>query len=899
MKKLISRILKGFGIVLASLVAVILLFSITIAIMSFIGRVDSSTVLSGETEVRLHIPHTITTLDRFVHHQPLEEILSDPHFASASASIASVRESGILTNPLIRFFLNGPIDTAVFSDATVAFVYDAALISPLLRFAPLILSRLDIEGLSYNKTADIPRFEYQVDGVVLCYIAVRANLVVVSLDEYRFETAMENQAGESDTAHDEVKLIPAAQKIARESDISLELDSSWLVASAGAGNPAVTALLSGISLPGRVTVAVSFDENRARIDVVSPVTSDKPALQTILTREPRLPRLLSRLPLDVQYSTLLSAGTAPDLLAAAMEVSDQGLADSIESADSACKSLFGQGLDELFFSWTGDEFALFGLEGRPKPVIAVKIADEGKRKTSFTRLFSTAFLNEDSSLVLEGIRIPRLSLPSFLEYLVASLGLSIPSPYFVVEDGFLFLSESPENLVVTVSSLKKGDPLIKGETWKTLAAGGEDRAQVSLFYSLDRTVPFFIKGNAGMGKILQLYRQGLLRVRVNREVLTLSLSLIPGAGKGIAPLPGFPVSMDGRLSRSSVLLQPGKAGDSRLVCVSGNRNVLSYNPAKATFSTFEGNDPVWIISDPTFTPRPSKKNKDEAAEVSPEEAALWIVSSTGEIHLVNSDVQTVTGFPLVSGIRPSAEPVSYKGVLYLVNRDSQLVSIDVKGNMTQVSLPFTETLRSPPALFEQGKKSLLAAYPKSFIGALHMFSLEGNPEAGWPVYLDGIAFGSPVPVVQGSDASIAFITQAGILSLYDMKGVVKQGFPLSLTGVFYSQPVFDGKSLWLISSTGTLYRVALDGSYLSHKIPDFSAEQGFIIIHDIDKDDEGELFVGGDGAILCGYRQDFTPLAGFPLPLWGIPNFSDINGDGRLDVMGTGLDGKLYAWQFR
>ena len=92
------------------------------------------------------------------------------------------------------------------------------------------------------------------------------------------------------------------------------------------------------------------------------------------------------------------------LLAAYRDL-DPRAAANLESADRASRLLFGIGLNELLFDWIGPDVAVFGLEGRPKPVFALQIADEGARKRAFDRLLSSVAVTGDDSTVLDGYRI--------------------------------------------------------------------------------------------------------------------------------------------------------------------------------------------------------------------------------------------------------------------------------------------------------------------------------------------------------------------------------------------------------------------------------------------------------------------------------------------------------------
>jgi hypothetical protein len=92
----------------------------------------------------------------------------------------------------------------------------------------------------------------------------------------------------------------------------------------------------------------------------------------------------------------------------------------------------------------------------------------------------------------------------------------------------------------------------------------------------------------------------------------------------------------------------------------------------------------------------------------------------------------------------------------------------------------------------------------------------------------------------------------------------------------------------------------MDGEVLSQNIPNFRVrEEGFITIYNITRGGAPSVFVAGDGNAFYGYSGNFRSLEGFPLPVWGRPFLGDLNGDGKTECVGVGMDKKLYRWQFK
>jgi hypothetical protein len=644
--------------------------------------------------------------------------------------------------------------------------------------------------------------------------------------------------------------------------------------------------MNQLDLPGLIEVSVSVLPKQLDISITAPISSSNESLQTLLANDSKTSRILQLLPESTQYSTIISLGAFKDMLNFALSIVNQDVAGMLNTADRSSNLLLGMPLDELLFSWTETEAAVFGLEGRPFPVFALEIKDEKKRAEVFEKAFSSLVLNEDISHVIDGMRIPQIEVPRFLSSIISAFGINVPTISYIVQDDFLFLSESPESLIAVINSIRKNTSLPKTDLWKTLAKSSLDQNSISLYYSLDRSTPFFLKGNNAVSKVLGLYRHGLTRLTLSDGSLHVSLSVIPGLGKRNSLMAGYPLEMGARMGNVLYSVSgPGK-NDSRIFFTGGNL-AYSLDPSNNTLYQLEENGTLYVIP----------------AEGIPRTAlgdpAAWLVSSNGTVTLVNENMEALGGFPLVSGGRLSSAPSAYNGKVYLPDQDGSVYVVDGDAKISQLSVKFGSSLKSPPDFYTLDEKHYMASYEKGFLGSLWLTDLEGVTYQGWPIPMLNIAYGSPKMFAVEKNVYAAFITQAGELSLFDASGMQASGFPLTLSGVFYIQPVFDGEYLWLIAENGTLYRVSLAGEILSHQIAGLrAAEEAHIEAADIDNDEISELFITGEGNNLYGYSRDFNALEGFPLPVWGKPVFGDFNGDKKIECIGMGLDNNLYRWQF-
>lgn len=880
-KSIGARIVKGFIIFLISLIAI----PVILIGFSFIGRISPDSVIPASFSVYLRVPRVVRTADHLFSHKGLEDILADPAFSSLTPIVSSIREKQILSNPIMRFVGKGELCAGMFENGSFVLAWDMTSLSLFSRLLPGIISKMTIPGLYRVQSGRLSRFEFRTEEDMVLFIQPWKNLLLVSNNAPLFESILMGNVQFNEKQETNERLFSS-----NDFDAGILVDGTQFLASVSENEniPSnIADLIASLNTTGFTEARISIGKETIQIESLIPLSSNIESLSSVLTVDSRIPALLGNLPEKTQYSSIISAAPLRTLMDIALSIKKEELAPLLKKADTSSRLLLGLSLNELLYSWTGNEIGVFGLEGKPKPVFSVRISNEVERKKVFEKLLSSFALTGDNSVVLDGVRIPRIRLPDFLSALLRLWDIFVPSPYYLVESGFLFISESPENLVSCVNAMRQNKILVKTELWKDLTTGTSDQSALNLYYSLDRSVPFFIRGSGVPQRILQLYGKGLFKIAIRKEKVIISLQARSGNAIGPIPILGYPMSFDIKLGNRVDVLQFPQKNEKRVIISAGKKNIISLRPDTREIYSFESDDDLWWLPAKGFHPRSS------------ENAAAWVVSSRGEVSLVDGNLVAQSGFPVASGIKISAEPAAFDSNLYLCDQDSSVHVMDSSGTLKNISMPFTGILRSPPSFIEVQGSSFMASYPKSFLGEIWLTDLQGKPLSGWPVPVSGIAFGSPLLCVSEKVLKVAFLTQAGELIVVDKEGILLPGFPLQLDGVFFFQPIFDGTFFWALSSTGELFKIDLNGSTSSLLIPDLWAESGFLVHYDINGDGESEIFATGDGNTLYGYFNSLEPIDGFPLPAWGLPWFGDLNGDKKIECIAAGMDNLLYAWQLR
>jgi len=897
-----KRFLKGLVVILCILVFIAAAWTV----FSLAGRVKPGDVIPDTAIFRLNVSNPVRLFDNVLSHESLKELSAVPSLSSAVSAIDMLRNGPLVKNRLVRMATRGSAEAALLSEpkAFVA-VWDMGLLSPLLRIFPSFSGFFTIHNLYYVHAGKNSRFEYRMKDKTF-FIGPYRNLLFISDSSdvfesraiYHAETILANKRRTEKPSADDPLAGKREFSVIKPSsyDAALLISPSFFGSLLSEQDAAIAAVLDSIDFDSAVEAGFSVYPQKIELRITTSLSSRQASLSRLLEARSQAPGMSERLPASSQYATVLSAGTLEELFQATSVFAGKEFDDTIKRTDSLSRTILGLTLDDLLFSWPGKEFAVFGMEGRPHPVYAIQIADERKRQAVFDQAFKSIVLNENTRLNLDGMRIPRIEVPEFLQSLLRRWNMFLPSPYYTIYRDYLLASESAEALLAALRAMQRNDVLPKTAVWRNIAGGRTAASAFSLYYSLDLSMPFFLRKNTVVSGFLSLYRQGLVRMSFDKGKADITFVLVPGSGSGVNLVNSFLVETKARPYNRIY----GSTDDSKIFLSAGD-TVVSVNVADNSTVDMRGQDRLWIV--------PAEGVGDKKA------VNAWVASERGRVTLVNGDLEPVQGFPVLTGLRLSSAPAAFNGKLYLCDEDGKVHSVDANGKQTSWETSFGSPLRSPPSFMtaqaKTGTRSFAAVYPKSFFGELWLLDADGKIIPGWPVPLEkkdedgssenaGLGFGSPLLFSYNNIVYAAFVSQSGDLFVFDESAKILSPFPVSLEGVFYVQPVFDGSFFWLVSAEGNLFRVSPDGEVLYQSVPGFSAkEEGYITVFDCDGDKVPEVFFTGEGNALHAYTRNFRSLEGFPLQAWGKPHFVPAQGSKKAEIFGIGMDRRLYRWQFR
>ena len=494
------------------------------------------------------------------------------------------------------------------------------------------------------------------------------------------------------------------------------------------------------------------------------------------------------------------------------------------------------GLEDILFSWTGKECAAIGIEGLNAPVFVLQINDEAKRRQVFDNVLSSLILHDNTSLILNGVRLPKIYLPPFIQSILKTFGIDLPSPYYLVHNGFIYFSESPEVLSSVYNSSVSDSKIANNANWKAVSTEQKMEFAISLFYDLERSEPFFLRGENIVARILELYTIGRCDVRTKDSVMTMQLTVSAKQSRQLRSIPGFPMELD---SRADQLTIEKSDNPSTIFWVEKDNKIKAMN----------------ISSTQTKETELSAKCYITAADVKCDKnGVLWAVTEEGAVYYYTADLKTVTGFPILLESKPTAPAVAKGNTIIVPVSNGKLCTVTSKAEKMYTTIPdLSGTILSSPTVL----KDRIGLYDKGFMGKIYIISEYVRN----PYNVMGIAYGSPALMLKDDTYYTAFITQAGKLYIWK-ETEAKDVIPLevSLKGVFFCNVVSNGNYFYALAANGTLYRISLDGKTLAVKIPNATAKEASLTVEKSTNGLGSNIYVGIDGNLIYGFNENMELL---------------------------------------
>ena len=878
-----------------SIIIIVLSLCFLLALCFLFCAVDKKSSLSSiprNYSVYVRTASAFDTINPLFDLQAADVLLSSPEFSSFRKPFMDFRSSSLRENNLLQFAASRPVDFALYGsgerlgvDSHFVAVIDLGIFSLFSRLASYFYPKLSIQNditqnISYEQNEQTSYYVYRTAEFAFYFKSVK-NLVIVSDS---FEHLLTASLVQNDVSYTKEQL--QLFKTSGKGELRIVADARSLMHVVTEENEILSSMANIVSSDSVSVISFTITDSDVSVQCRLPISSepeDTRSLSALLAKKSTVPSLLTRFSDVVQYYTILNAGSLEELKNSVLPfVPDvQNPEEFWQNCDDWSKSLLNMDLNDLLFSWTGNEIAVLGIENQNDPVFVLQVTDEKQRQKVFNTFTESILIKDDNSLILGGVRLPQLKFPAFLNWLLSVLGINLPSPYFMVLDGNIYFSESAECLSCVYTNAHSGKALVKTKTYIDVSKELKNEATISLFYNLERSVPFFLRSKESFSQILKLYTMGRFDVRLEKSVLELNLHACARKSGSLYSVPGFPLNLEGKADSLNLQVDSGK-NPQHVYWVEEAKNIKSLELSGMTITTKSDSDSISIVS--------SEKPKNGGV--------LWSVSSHGIVSLLNANLENVGKFPLMLGENASVRPcavgenlvvISEKGTVLIVKPDSSVVSIEI---------PDLSAKSEATAL----NGNCFAIYSKGFLGKIYYFEGDRCVNFENPFEIPGIALGSPAIMKSGGKNYIGFITQAGEMNVWrsDSKdGAQADGFPLRLGGVFMTNVVASEKYFYALSNDALLYRISRDGQILTMQIPNSTAKEGYLCLRDCERNGKLKLFVCADANVIYGFNENLELLSGYPLTGWGKPVFADVNGDKVSECIAVTVDKKLVAWKVR
>jgi hypothetical protein len=864
------------------MLAVIGVGAAVLVVTWFVGREDPTSFLPDRYVAYVQVPSLRGIYDQWLPLEAADVVLARPELAPYHGIVTDARGLALTRAPVVRTLLDVRADVMLLPDGKFLAALDIGWRGILTPLARLVGPVLRVKGFGFLNDAGLPLYRYAA-GATTIHAALADNVVLLSTDADTVKEALARRASHTGLAARASRELLDRIRLRSSTAVRVLVDTQDMSMDLLGASPLGAKVQDAVELPGQTMLDVQLSNTRMQLGAVLPVSVSLRELSKVLAALPAPIGVLRYVPSSAQLLTVSNIAPLADLYRLAAAFQGKDVQDIYARADSGARTVLGAGIDELLFSWVGAEMGAFMQPGSAEPVFFAKIIDTQACTRALGKLTTSVVAGKDSSLVLDGVRIDRLSLPWYMGLILDALGVNVPEPYFLVRDNYIFVSLDAQNLAAVMKAADTGDNLAQTDLYARLAERVPADSSFLAWYDISRSEPFFIRGSGLLSDILRLYPNGVVAVRATPAEIRLSLAAARSPAGGARLLPGFPLSPSGVISGDVLAFRFADSNSLSLAWIRDRSVLVLADPAGAQIAEAK------LEPDAVLVPE-----QDRPGTL----AAVWAVSPGGTIWRFGSKLLPLAPFPLATGIVSPMPPAIIDGKLALFSKtESSLVLVGPDGSRGAFSQRLEAPLFAPPD-FLAGRT---AFYPKSFDAWVHLSDPRGAEAPGWPVQAAGISYCAPRIMEAGQSYVVTFLTQAGSLHAWDLSGKPVAAFPITLPGVFYATPgtmSVDGRPvLVILAQDGVLRQVGLEGTVLRQtSVPDVDGKDARILIADLNGDGRDEILLYGSGAFIAGYDAALRPLPGFPVKGVSRPQLVDLDRDGRLDLLTAGLDGKIYAY---
>lgn len=874
--------IKRFFIFISVLILIILSFLFGFIIYCAIDYTKSENHFPEGYYAVVNIPSAGRFFKKALYLNAADSVLNDSGNIKLQGALRSLRAQSFFKSWQYDILTNIRADLLFYPQDEIIFVMNLGIInSSFTRILPFVIN-MDaqifdgIEGIEKDIILHNGKEHlciiYNLKENYKLYITYHKNLIFISSSKEMLVSCFEKHKADS-------KKTAKPFAVNRNNSINIAADANYFILKSSSKQEFFYNLFNRVEFAEFIRLNLNIEDEELKLNGNVNWNSSLNEIEQIIKRRSTVPGILPRLPASTAYLTLINAGDPDFLFKNLQPFFTDEIKSAYKSAERGTQNMFRKSMQELIFSWMGDELGVFGHDKSYAPIFFVSLKDEKLCRKNFDYIFNSIFVGRDISAVVDGKRIPRIAFPSWLSGLLKLFKIDIPQPFYIIEDGYLYISTSAESLVLFKNEIDSGALMVKSELWKDMTKTISAETSFFIYYTLERSVPFFLQNNDLLKNIFKDYGKGILSVKLekNKNIVLESFTK-KTESHALSEIAGFPKNISSKTD-AGIICAKNSSGVPCLYWIN-NRGV---NCMELT----TGN----IIS----LPLTGKCNM--AADIQKGILKnMWITTEHGSVYKTDSFFYTAPGFPIMTGEKIySAPALTENGFAAALFSLPKLIFVKDDGDF-YFSDDMISKLRSAPVYIE----NKIAAVPRSFESYVYLFNSEGKIIEDYPIELSGISAVQPLMFFDGKrNVMFAILTENGNFAVHSVDASKNKKFNINLNTVCKIPPVYSAslKSFFIISNDGKLFKIDEKGNLTDTMILKTGSADDYILnLLDLNGDGKDEILISGGGNSIYAFRADFSLLKGFPVAGTGVPYLIDVDGNGKKELVACGVDYKVHAF---
>lgn len=882
-------------ILLKTLIAIVIIFILLLSsvfVYYQLTKQDIRKYVPNNFIGLLKIDSLSKTYQNLINLKASDVILSKDEYQSVFKIVQDIRSSKLAKNKLLLNILDLQCHIIVDKNYSLGFIFDIGFKSILLRSSSFITNFIGKnDDFSLEQIKDNNKIIYKIilfKKNQVFFVSIKNNLLFFSFKKEIIDNIYSANK-ENRTLFDDNNFYYIKNQIRKGGIAEIYFNTQEVINALSKNFDNLSNITDMFKFEENSGISANISNENISLNSFTKIFTDDKLMKDFIDNAPLDMKVTKYLPEDTNIYTDINFKSFEEFYKVFIYLQDGKFDDTIEKINNAAKLFFGGDINDLLFSWIGNEAGVFTSQSSNSPVIFLSIANKNKMNKAFENIYSSNLIEHETNILYEGVKLDKTKLPDFLLWIINSFYKGFDTPYYVIQDDFIFFCMEPDPLSNLINKFNSGKTLIYDNQYKKIVSEIENKANIFLFFNLSNSFPKFLNNNTIISQILKLYEKGVLSINFNNQSLRLDLSATGINEKKARLFPGYPKFVKEGISSPIVLKDITGSQVSELLYIRRDQNLVISDINNNPIAGF----PVKIDGESDSPPFSIDINSSKS---------IVCVTKNNIIHRFDISGIEYPPYPVKIEIKSTFYPVLYKDELIFFDKDQKkMFFYDINNSFQEYNFEFKSLLLSPPAMLND----YFVFYPKNFSGTIYITNKEGICVSDWPKDAGSIAFGTPIikDINNNGSKEIIFITQNGNLNVWKENSDNYNDFPLKVDGVFYNQGgVGDvagdkNKEIVLLDKEGNLLVISDKKEILGKiKIKDTDEKETKIMLFDVNKDKRDEILIYGGGNNIYCFDDKLSVLPGFPVKGSFQPDFTDFDSDGQYEMVSGSFDKNIYVY---